>query len=97
MKGLSLILVFAAMIFSSWAAQAQVTSENIVKGKGVLTCNGGGGGKPLFNSECKQVSINRVTTSGGSIKYEITCTDSGNITFQMACDAYALEQKLVVF
>ncbi len=88
------------ILLLSFIAQAEVTktiSEPIMtNGKGRVTCAGGGTQSPLFNRECKKLSIQRVFTPG-AIKYEMTCTDSSNVTFQLACDAYALEQVLTVF
>jgi len=90
------ILLTLSLLFST-VVHAETNSESLFKGKGNLICTGGGSGKPLFSAECKQASISRVSITGGAIKYEITCTDNGNTTFLMACDAFSLEQKQVVF
>lgn len=93
-----LISIGLALAALATPAMAQVTSESMAaKGKGIVTCAGGTSAGTLFNRECKTLSISRVSVSGGAIKYEITCTDSGNTTFLMACDAFAWEQKQVVF
>jgi hypothetical protein len=87
------IAVFTFTIAFVTGLQAEVLSEAVVKGKGVLTCNGGGGARPLYNSECREVTINRISSPAGAIKYEITCTDPNHTTFQLACDAFAFEKK----
>jgi hypothetical protein len=93
---MKLIPSFALLLAATLPVHAELKLDNIAKGKGMLTCSGGGGAKPLFSAECKTISITRVSGSDG-IKYEITCTDSGNTTFLLACDAFAFEQKQVVF
>ncbi|MFH1018570.1 MAG: hypothetical protein V1798_10390 [Pseudomonadota bacterium] len=88
------IVIAAALWALAGPAQALETEE-IGKGKGIVTCTGGSQ-NALFNRECKQVTINRVSTTGG-LKYEITCVDSGHTTFVLGCDAFAWEQKTIVF
>src|SRR3972149_3462514 len=93
MKRLLWIAVFLSVGSVTFAVEAQVTTEELVKGRGNIVRNGGGGAKPLFISERKQISVTRVAATGGSIKYEITCTDTANTTFQTVCDVISFEPK----
>ncbi len=59
--------------------------------KGFITCAGGGTGAPLFQQECKELTLSRVTT-GGAIRYEGSCLDNNEKNFLLACDSFVFER-----
>jgi len=69
--------------------------ENLLtKDRGFVTCTGGTSA-PLFNRECKEITISRISGQG-SIKYEGKCVDSNEKTYFIACDAFVLEYERIL-
>lgn len=89
-KKFFVFVLFLTMSSTFALAQKPHTQRLLTNEKGFVICSGGGTSAPLFNRECKKLTISRVSMQG-AIKYEGTCVDSNETTFLLTCDAFNFE------